>query len=128
MRYFVALLLLLLTSCFFWPLPAPHGHNYVAIDGSGRGISVFCTPRLKTFVLETKEGYEVELCSKSIIEDTCGIMVYKTFFETKAYLKHVSINDRKFHRLYQSDTISLTNTHTGEKIFFEVPKKSLLIE
>ncbi|WP_282135783.1 hypothetical protein [Seonamhaeicola maritimus] len=118
MRCLVILILLLCTSCFFWPLPAPHGHSYVAIDGSERCVGVFCTPHNKTFILETKAGYDVQMCSKVMINDTCGIMEYKEFFETMAYQKHVRINDNRFHKLLETDTLAITNNLTGEKIYY----------
>ena len=101
------------------PLPAPHGHKYKAMDGSNKYIQVFCTPRNKTFILNCEEGLKLKICSKTILGDTCGMMKYKEFFDKMVYQKENIISDRKYHALFKTDTLKLTNSLTGERIYFE---------
>lgn len=116
MRYFSILLLLLLTSCFL-TTGAPHRHLYVSEGKSKDTIEVFCTPRNKTFLLESNQS-ENQICSKYFTKNDCAEMVYGNFFDKKMHKTSVRMSDRKFHSRFNGDTLKLITKASKEVQYF----------
>ncbi|SHH45424.1 hypothetical protein [Winogradskyella jejuensis] len=118
--YFVFTIILCL---FMWscPLmtPAPHGHVYRPLGNYEiNNVQVFCTPKVKVFHVFYPEDNEVEVCSKVFVTDSCSALQTGEFFDELKYMKNVRMNDRKFHRLFFSDTLQIAINNSFEKLLF----------
>jgi hypothetical protein len=111
--------LLLLSSCFLMPLGAPHYHKYEAIvDEEIAVVNVFCTPKTKVFHFLYKENANIDVCSKVFIENKCETFNYDYFFDEEKYLKTIRINDHKFHKLFEEDTLKIKIDNVEKELQF----------
>jgi hypothetical protein len=88
------------------PLGAPHYHMYKSSENDFK-VEVFCTPRHKTYHFFYDEGVEIKGCSKTFIEETCLAFEIDDFFDDEKFQRTIEINDRKFHKLFEVDTLKI---------------------
>ena len=117
MKILIILVFICLTGCLV--PPSPHHHKYISKDLPKEFIEVFCTPKSKLFVYHKSIGLGVEMCSK-IFDDNCESMEYGTYFETKAYLNDVQLQDGRFHKIFKMDTI-LLKIDSSNKVKLFIP-------
>lgn len=106
-RFCFLLFLFLMTSCFLMPLGAPHYHQYNSYN-KNFVINVFCTPRHKTYYFSFNENSKVKGCSKIFIENSCLNFEIDSFFEEEKFQKTIRIGDKKFHKLFEEDTLKIS--------------------
>lgn len=99
------------------PLGAPHYHKYKSSEADFV-VEVFCTPRYKTYHLFYDESERIKGCSRVFAADTCVNFEIGTFFESKKFLKTIRMNDRKFHKLFEEDTLIINITESKRSISF----------
>jgi len=120
MKYLVFLSALLFTSCFLMPLPAPKTHIYKEIEnGNIRSIEIFCTPRNKHYIIYCdNEDLNMEIYSKVLFQGKPQTLYRSDFFGKMVYQTGIIISDRKFHRLFLNDTITIFDKNSGEQTHF----------
>lgn len=101
------------------PLGAPHYHTYKSTESDFK-VEVFCTPRHKTYHFFYEKSVEVNTCSKVFIDEKCIMFEVDDFFDEEKFQKTIKINDRKFHKLFEVDTLIIKITKS-EKIIRLLP-------
>jgi len=104
-----------MTSCFLMPLGAPHYHSYES-ENKDLKVNVFCTPRSKTYHFSYNEKSKIEGCSDVFTEKQCVYFEIDDFFDDKKFQKTIRINDRKFHKLFEVDTLKIKIDNSEEII------------
>ncbi|MFP4845845.1 hypothetical protein [Winogradskyella sp. PE311] len=88
------------------PLGAPHYHKYESVEDNFT-VEVFCTPKHKTYHFFYDKNINIKECSKVFVSDRCSAFSLESFFDEQRYQKSININDRKFHKLFPIDTLTI---------------------
>ncbi len=104
-KIIVLAVLILLHNC------APHGHVYKLINNDNDtvpnvGVSIVCQINNKTFLVQTKEVDSIILCSKTFGEKKCVDVKKGDSLIKYPHYKFI-INDKRFHKLFNLDTLEL---------------------
>jgi hypothetical protein len=94
------------------PLGSPHNHSYKSIE-SDFTVNVFCTPKHKTYHFDYDKVSDIRGCSKLFLKDSCISFQNDIFFEQEKFLHTIRMNDRKFHDVFEIDTLILSISETN---------------
>jgi hypothetical protein len=87
---------------------APHMHQYSLIKSNNEidiDVRIACMLSEKTFLIKSIKNDSIKLCSK-IFDNKCVLMDSPDSI-MKYHHKKFKINDRKFHKLFNNDTLEL---------------------
>lgn len=104
---------------------APHGHIYKLINSKTENeeieeINVSCQITDKTFLINSDEKVDsIVLYSKTLDEKCISLIMHDSLIKIPHY--KFRINDKKFHKLFNSDTLELKikKDNTWKKIYYK---------
>jgi len=116
----IFLFIILISSCVFAPIRAPHSHTYISLNNDKKKLKVYCVSNLKTLYFYENSGLTFRVKSKVFIDKREGFkkLEYKNIFDKKSYQTSEKITDNKFHQLFTVDSLSLFTTETNSEEYY----------